>query len=587
MPRTSGPVDAAGVLSAPLLGPEPGSEQLEPLELVEAIGGGSGSSLPTGASVSRPASPGPLSQEVDSELEQPPEPEPRASEDAGGGSSAPAPPSRRRRALLALALAVALVSPIVLPYGLFKLFQHREFSKRSAGEVCPFVPIDPAAQKNYKDVIHKPLDERASALRNLDNGTLLQLLRDVDNGLFTETWIASAPIALRNSFLAWLAAKLFFTATELQPARGLMGMAVAGHGARRSVVGDHNAGAAGWQAIVGDTSSVDMATAMKVWGWPLVAFCVAGGAIAIASTQKDTIWTDTSYLILWTAWTACALCFALPTVYFKLRGFYTSTQVNHQQATWEEAKLALGLTMRQASGVSAAKLLLWHWSQPFAYLLVFERYFGCSHFMDYTQQVLGSIVAARELMYIISTVVAVFVCPVYLLLDVQTVLQEAETRFERFYRLSAYLIMPHNVVSLCLANRSAELQLIFLPLALFQVIADFASCFALGPLLLDQLLFGKQSPVALKIGYTITSVGFVGFFGPLTVLSLLRTARDKAGGDGKESSGRVTRACAAVSALMLGLGLLYVIVGFVLAAFGVDVVCGWFKWFWFMCPTAQ
>ena len=45
----------------------------------------------------------------------------------------------------------------------------------------------------------------------------------------------------------------------------------------------------------------------------------------------------------------------------------------------------------------------------------------------------------------------------------------------------AYLVTPHNFVSLCLANRSTELRLIFLPLALCQVVADFASCFALGP----------------------------------------------------------------------------------------------------------
>ena len=237
MPRA---VDAA--LGAPLLGPEP----MEPISGGQQADGGGAQPAPA-AGVSRPVSPGLLDQEADSELQPGPEPEPRAGGHAEAGEPADggaAPISRRNRALLALALSTALVSPIVVPIGLFQLF---EWS--AAGEVCPFVPINETAQKAIVDLIALPPEQRESALGNLDNGTVLQLLRDADNRLFSETWIASAPIALRNSFLAWLAAKLFFAATELQD-RGLMGMAVAGHGARTSVVGDDTASAAGWLTAV-------------------------------------------------------------------------------------------------------------------------------------------------------------------------------------------------------------------------------------------------------------------------------------------------------------------------------------------------
>ena len=273
-----------------------------------------------------------------------------------------------------------------------------------------------------------------------------------------------------------------------------------------------------------------------------------------------------------------ALLTALLGFYYQLRTLAAASA--QRQPSWEEARLSLGLTMRQAIGLSTAKFFLWHNLQPTAYLWVFNRYFGCSEFMDESQRLLGSIVAAREIIYMFSTVVAAVQCPVYLLLDVRTVVKEAETRFQSAYRVFAYLTTPHNFVSLCPANYSAELRLVFLPLALCQVIADFASCFALGPLLFS----GAQPPAAIKIGYTITAAGFLLFFGPLTVLSLLRTARDKGFEVGEPRSGRFVRVLSAVAGTALALGLLYVILGFVIAAYGADALCGSVSWFWFMAP---
>jgi hypothetical protein len=562
----------AGALGAPLLEPEQEtSELVEPVEPV-VVGqpeDGGGAQPAAAAGVSRAASPGLLG--LDPELESDPEAEPEVEARAGGDAepreppdSAAAPIGRRKRAFLALALTVALISPVALPIAVFQLLNFP-----TSGEICPFVQVNGTAQREIEKLFRMNAMELKSAVSHgtLEEGTVLQLVHDADNRLFSETWVASAPIALRNSFLAWMAAKLFFAATELQD-RGLMGMAVAGHGARTSVVGDDTASAAGWLTIVGDTSTADLLAALKLWGFALlqalIGACLCGGAESRIAGDYG----------VGTA--AGALLFALPTFYYTLRDVDTSTQ--REQPTWEEARRSLGLTWRQAVGLSVAKFSLWHWSQPVAYLLVLERYFGCSEFMDESQQVVGSIVAGREVIYMASTVVAVFACPVYLLLDVRTAMGEAETRFESFYRLLAYLTMPHNFVSLCLANRSESLRLVFLPLALCQVIADFASCFALGPLLLSS----TPSPAALKIGYTVTSIAFVGFFGPLTVLSLLRTARDKEEAkEGKESHGRFTRTCAMVAGVTLGLGLLYVILGFILAAAGFDVVCGWF---WFMTP---
>jgi drug/metabolite transporter superfamily protein YnfA len=84
--------------------------------------------------------------------------------------------------------------------------------------------------------------------------------------------------------------------------------------------------------------------------------------------------------------------------------------VQDKQATWEEARLALNLTTRQAKGVSIGKLMLWHWSQPVAYFYVLYAFF-CT--LNRWQRIFGCVVAAREGIYLISTLVALQLCPVY------------------------------------------------------------------------------------------------------------------------------------------------------------------------------
>ena len=104
------------------------------------------------------------------------------------------------------------------------------------------------------------------------------------------------------------------------------------------------------------------------------------------------------------------------------------------QSTWEEAYTARHLTRQQALSSAAAKLVLWHWSQPLAYLLVLEAY-KCS--LDDTQQLLASLVAAREVLYLVTTLIAVYACPVFLLLDLFTVVKETDSRLQRGLRLAA------------------------------------------------------------------------------------------------------------------------------------------------------
>jgi len=492
--------------------------------------------------------------------------------------------------LLALALTVALASPILLPTGLYHLFRAVEEKE------CPFNPVDADAQIEIDKLFKLNRTELASALGdqhclNLTRAVALQLVNDANHGIFSETWVASAPIVLRNAFLSWLVVKLFFAAADMQD-RGLLGVAVGGHGARPSVVGDGTADEAGWLALVGDTSG-----AVPAWidaGIVVIMVIVLGWIEVETYGFEDALDTGEDRALCMFALLLFTSVYC--TIYRQLQTLPTAPA--QRQPSWDDARKSLGLTTRQAIGVSVAKYVLWHNSQPVAYLLVFNRYFGCSEFMTSGQQILGSIVAARELMYMFSTAVAAIKCPVYLLLDLRTVVKEANSRFQSTYRVLAYLATPHTFVSLCLANRSAELRLIFLPLALCQVIADFASCFALGPLLSST----AQSPAAIKIGYTMTSGAFLLFFGPLSVLSLLQKARDKDGDESRQLSvytathsnsvvvldgpqsdshhhpthrGLCGRACSACSGVMLALGLLYVILGFIFASFDFDTGLPW------------
>ena len=123
------------------------------------------------------------------------------------------------------------------------------------------------------------------------------------------------------------------------------------------------------------------------------------------------------------------------------------------QSTWHEARDSLGLTAQQAVGVSVTKLLLWHWSQPVAFLLVYWIYF-CQ--LTELQRAFGLLVATREVLYIATTLAGVLVCPVYLLLDVATVWAEADSRLLGCWRLAVYIMAPHNYVALCLAARFSE-----------------------------------------------------------------------------------------------------------------------------------
>jgi hypothetical protein len=56
-------------------------------------------------------------------------------------------------------------------------------------------------------------------------------------------------------------------------------------------------------------------------------------------------------------------------------GWLEITDETTPQSRWDAARCDLGLSWWQGLWVSLTKLLLWHFSQPIAYLIVFRAYY--------------------------------------------------------------------------------------------------------------------------------------------------------------------------------------------------------------------
>jgi hypothetical protein len=255
-----------------------------------------------------------------------------------------------------------------------------------------------------------------------------------------------------------------------------------------------------------------------------------------------------------------------------------------RQSSWQQAKNARRMTTRQALASACAKLALWHWSQPVAYFWVLWAY-RCE--LEGTQRLFAAVVATREAAYFINTLLALGLCPAFLLLDPVTSWHEAPTRLHRLLRVGAYVFTPHNYVTLCLANRFDRLGSpidhrgsvrrrcagdgggkwrFFIGMTGFHVVADFASCFALGLLLSQRVATGRTPPTALLIGYAITASGFVLFVAPAVVSSQLLAAADR-------GSAMALRLLHGVLGGVVLLGLVYLVVGVGLLCARFDLVC--------------
>ncbi len=242
------------------------------------------------------------------------------------------------------------------------------------------------------------------------------------------------------------------------------------------------------------------------------------------------------------------------------------------QPTWTEAKEARDLSGEQALSSATAKFVLWHLSQPTAFLLLLFAYHCFVAELGPKQQFLAGVVAAREIVYLCNLMFAAVKLPVFLLLDLRTVWEES-TPLQRFVRLAMYTLTPHNYLALCCAARFPAWRRVFLGLAGIQVIADISSCYALAALLASTVehTAATEHVGPLKVGYAITAFGFLLFFGPLSIATNIEAAINV--------EHRIIRTARGIMGGLLLLAWAYLMTLIVLLMFNKDVFCPGKYWY--------
>ena len=169
------------------------------------------------------------------------------------------------------------------------------------------------------------------------------------------------------------------------------------------------------------------------------------------------------------------------------------------QLSWDEALKALDYKPCMGRAVGALRLVFWHWMQPVMYAVTFYAYWDT---IDSTQKTLGLVVGAREALYLLCTLVALWRKPIFLLvnLDVQK---------QKLLCYLQFVAVPHCFLLRCAMVGSTAYQKV-LPYV-FLVGADLCATAAL----IVGAMNGTLS-VALAVGYSVATLGWVGM-----VLSLL------------------------------------------------------------------
>ena len=171
----------------------------------------------------------------------------------------------------------------------------------------------------------------------------------------------------------------------------------------------------------------------------------------------------------------------------------TWCQIEMRKIKWSEAAEARGLNKCAAYFVSTVVLVCWHWLQPLLYWLCLYLYWDL---LDWGQQRLGCLVAGREGIYWLLTVIGCFTNPAYLLIDIKATWRE---KHDKQYVL-LYIFAPEKYVFTAtgvITNYKVENFLAFL-----LILLDFFGIAAL----VAAIVSGNMYP-AMMIGYIVTTLG--------------------------------------------------------------------------------
>ena len=185
----------------------------------------------------------------------------------------------------------------------------------------------------------------------------------------------------------------------------------------------------------------------------------------------------------------------------------TFDDVFDKETDWASACKVSGLKPCTAALVAAAKLVLWHWLQPAAYLFALVVYWGE---IDTTSRWLGAIVGVREAIYIVLTIVALFVQPAYLLVSMAATLRnETGTGSDGFLDAVILIFMPEKFVMMSLhpliGHKFGHTLTVAVSIFTIFPVLDLVAVAALVVAILPEEPF----PPPLLVGYALTALGGV------------------------------------------------------------------------------
>ena len=164
----------------------------------------------------------------------------------------------------------------------------------------------------------------------------------------------------------------------------------------------------------------------------------------------------------------------------------TLSAVEGRSLTWSEASERLGHNYNAACSISFLRLLFFHWSQPIGYGIALYIYWTN---ISRLQLLLGCVVAFREGIYVVLTLVALCRNPAYLLVDSSATFKSSG------WNLLLYIVCPEKFVYFCLGLETN------IPLFLL-ILCDFSAIAALVV-----AVYTNNMPVPLMIGYAVTALG--------------------------------------------------------------------------------
>lgn len=175
---------------------------------------------------------------------------------------------------------------------------------------------------------------------------------------------------------------------------------------------------------------------------------------------------------------------------------------------WLRARLALGYTPVMAICVAILRLVFWHWMQPAMYCLVLYIY---STEISSLQLIFGILVACREVIYVLLTIMALFTNPSFLLVNLSAnwdnEIAWSHLLCNPLRYLIIYVTAPEKFVCYCaFRNPTEDKQCsIFFPVVLVLIfLLDVC-----GVVALIIAIARNETPISLMIGYGFTALAFL------------------------------------------------------------------------------